>query len=162
MRAMQQANLFNSISRAKSTTTYSGFTESKTAAYGERKVSFGFVAVFAAENDVGIDENIPVGQEGKFNQYSLFLGPLAAICDGNICEASFLLKTPTQVIVATVDRTGAAFALHEIVPVLGLNFNTADIAANSIADNQSHFLLYVSEQNTVISSSRRQHNRPSA
>jgi len=53
--------LFNNISRAKSTTTYSGFTESKTAVYGERKVSFGFVAVFVAENDVGIDENIPVG-----------------------------------------------------------------------------------------------------
>ena len=42
---------------------------------------------------------------------------------------------------ATVDRTGAAFALREIMPVLGLNFITTDIAANSITDNQSHFLL---------------------
>lgn len=108
-------------------------------------MKFGFVAVFITAYEVGIDENIPVGSKGKFNVQSLLLGPLAMICDGNIGEASFLLKTPTQVVMATVDRTGPTFALHEIVPVLGLNFITADIAANSITDNQSYFLLYVSE-----------------
>lgn len=43
------------------TTICSGSAEQKTAAYGGRKTEFGFVAVFTAENDVGIDENFPVG-----------------------------------------------------------------------------------------------------
>ena len=37
-----------------------------------------------------------------------------------------------MVVVTAVDRTGPTFALHEIVPVLGLNFITADIAADSL------------------------------
>ena len=64
---------------------------------------------------------------------------------GYVGETALIFSAPSQVVVTTVDRTGPTFALHEIVPVLGLNFITADIAANSITDNQSHFLLYVSE-----------------
>ena len=53
--------MFKSLSRTKMTTICSGFVELKTAVYSGRKVRFGFVAVSTAANEVGIDENIPVG-----------------------------------------------------------------------------------------------------
>lgn len=42
-------------------TISSGFAERETAAYGACEMGFGFVAVFTAPNEVGIDENISVG-----------------------------------------------------------------------------------------------------
>lgn len=64
---------------------------------------------------------------------------------GQIGKTPFLFETSSQIIMAAVDCAGTAFALHEIVSMLGLNFITTDIAANSIADNQSQVLLYVFE-----------------
>ena len=48
------------------TTISSGFAECGTAAYGGRKVEFGFVAVFTAKKEVRIDENTSVGQKGEW------------------------------------------------------------------------------------------------
>ena len=64
----------------------------------------------------------------------LFLGISYAY--GNICIAPFFLETTAKVIMAAVYRTGTAFTGYEIMAVFGFDFITADIAANSIFDNQ--------------------------
>lgn len=43
--------------------------------YGGQKSKFGFLAVFRHENDVGIEDRIPVGYEAKF-RFLLLLGRL--------------------------------------------------------------------------------------
>ena len=55
--------------------------------------------------------------------------------DGDVCIASLLFGTAAEVIVAAVDGTGPAFALHIVVAVLGFNFVTAEVAAYCVFDN---------------------------
>lgn len=62
--------------------------------------------------------------------------------DGNIGVTPFFFEAATEVIVAAVHRAGTAFAGHEVVPVLGFNFITAEIAADCIFDN--HWLSSLS------------------
>ena len=64
----------------------------------------------------------------------LFLGIWYAY--GNICIAPIFLETTAEVIVAAVYRTGTAFTGYEIMAVRGFDFVTADIAANSVFDDQ--------------------------
>ena len=55
---------------------------------------------------------------------------------GNICIAPFFIETTAKIIMAAVYRTGTAFTGYEIMAIFGFDFITADIAANSIFDNQ--------------------------
>lgn len=55
---------------------------------------------------------------------------------GYVGETALVFSTPTQIIVSSVNGTGATFALHIIVAVFGFDLVTADITANSIFDNQ--------------------------
>lgn len=49
------------ISIVKNTTIYCGLHAYNTTIYGGANLKFGFVAVFRAENEDGIDENFSVG-----------------------------------------------------------------------------------------------------
>lgn len=56
---------------------------------------------------------------------------------GYVGKTALIFSTPSQVIVTAVNSTGATLALHIIMAVFGFDFITADIAANSIFDNQN-------------------------
>ena len=55
--------------------------------------------------------------------------------DGDIGVTSLFLEAAAEVIVAAIHGAGTAFTGHEVVPVRGFNFFTADIAADRIFDN---------------------------
>ena len=55
---------------------------------------------------------------------------------GYVSKTTLIFSTPTQIIVSSVNGTGATFALHIIVAVFGFDLVTADITANGIFDNQ--------------------------
>ena len=54
------------------------------------------------------------------------------LADRNIGVASFFLEAPAQVIVAAVHRASATLTCNKIMPMLGLDFVAADIAANGV------------------------------
>ena len=55
---------------------------------------------------------------------------------GYVGETALVFSTPTQIIVASVDSASSTLALYIIVAMFGFDFITADIATNSIFDNQ--------------------------
>ena len=55
---------------------------------------------------------------------------------GDFGITSLIFGTPAQVVVAAVDSASSTLALHIIVAMFGFDFITADIAANSVFDNQ--------------------------
>ena len=62
---------------------------SKSTTYGGRKTEFGFVAVFRATNEVGIDARIPVGYKWKTGAVSMRCSPGFGIIKS--CENSHSL-----------------------------------------------------------------------
>ena len=55
--------------------------------------------------------------------------------DGNIRITPFFFEASSEIIVPAVYGAGSAGTLHEIVPVLGFDFVTADVTADSIFDD---------------------------
>ena len=55
---------------------------------------------------------------------------------GYVGETALVFSAPSQVVVTAVDGASTTLALHIIVAMFGFDFITADIAANSIFDNQ--------------------------
>ena len=60
---------------------------------------------------------------------------------GKVCVGRFILEATTQIVMTTIDRAGSAFTCDKIVPILGLNHFSADIALDSVPDNHSVNLL---------------------
>ena len=65
--ALRKQNYF----KGQKTTIYCGSAHAETATYGGWFLSFGFVAVFRAENEVGIDKNFSVGYKGEYSKFKL-------------------------------------------------------------------------------------------
>ena len=65
---------------------------------------------------------------------SLILFPLLNY--GYVGETALIFSAPSQVVVTTVDSTSTTLALHIIMAMFGLDFITADIAADGVFDNQ--------------------------
>ena len=55
---------------------------------------------------------------------------------GYVGETALIFSAPSQVVVTTVDSTSTTLALHIIMAMFGLDFITADIAADGVFDNQ--------------------------
>ena len=55
---------------------------------------------------------------------------------GYVGKTALIFSAPSQVIVASVDGASSTLALHIIMAVFRFDFVTADIAANSVFDNQ--------------------------
>ena len=64
----------------------------------------------------------------------LFLFTGVGCTNRNIGVAPFFFEAAAEVIVATVYGAGTAFTGHEVVPVRGLDFITADVAADRVLD----------------------------
>ena len=54
---------------------------------------------------------------------------------GYVSKTTLIFSTPTQIIVASVDGASTTLALYIIVAMFGLDFITADVAADRIFDN---------------------------
>lgn len=80
------------ILRVKNTTICCGFVEIETAAYGGWFSRFGFVAVFRAGNEVGIDENISVGYKAESMWTFLSAKALCNLALAIVSLKAFLLK----------------------------------------------------------------------
>ena len=68
------------------------------------------------------------------------------MADRNVRIAALLLKAAAQILVTAVHGTGSAFALHEIVTVLGFNLVATEIAADGVFDNHADASLQNSIQ----------------
>ena len=55
--------------------------------------------------------------------------------DGDVGIAAFFFEASSKIIVSAVYGAGTAGAFHEIMPIFGFDFVTADIAADSVFDN---------------------------
>ena len=54
---------------------------------------------------------------------------------GYVGETALIFSTASQVVVASVDGTSTTLALYIIMAMFGVDFVTADIAANGVFDN---------------------------
>ena len=73
----------------------------------------------------------------SLSSYSLFFFFSAVISDRDVGIAPFFLEAAAEVVVAAVHGAGAALTGHEVVAVLGFDFVSADIAADSVANDHS-------------------------
>lgn len=66
----------------------------------------------------------------------LFLILFLTLDYGYVGKTALVFDASSQVVVTAVNSTGTTLALNIIMAMLGFDFITADIAANSIFDNQ--------------------------
>jgi hypothetical protein len=57
------------------------------------------------------------------------------LANRNVRITILLFEAAAQILVTAIDGTGSAFALYEIVAVLGFNFVATEIAAYGVFDN---------------------------